>query len=410
MATRLQEMMDKRNNAVTQARVFIDKAEAEKRELTEDEKRQCDAFLKEAGDLRDTIDRETKLMEEEKRNAEIALHNAKGGKPETPEAEMRRKAFVRYLTLDFQAGEQLTPEEYRAITAGTDTQGGFITTPKEFVQRLITKVKDMVFIRSLATVQSTNNANGLGYPTLETDVDDFEWSTEIKTAPEDTSVAFGKRELKPHPLKKLIKVSDKLLRADGLDPEAILMDRVAYKKGITEEKAFLTGTGNQQPLGLFTASAQGIYTDRDYTCTGAVAANGFGADDLIATKYTLKVQYMRTAQWLWHRDSVAKIAKLKDGDGQYLFKMAEQVDGTDMLLGRPLVMSEYVPNTFTASQYVGMFGDFSWYWIVDSLALRIKRLNELYAATSQIGFIFDFETDAMPVLSEAFVRVKTAAA
>ena len=79
-----------------------------------------------------------------------------------------------------------------------------------------------------------------------------------------------------------------------------------------------------------------------------------------------------------------------------------------MLLGRPMVMSEYAPNTFTTGLYVGMFADFSHYWIADSLALQIRRLNELFALTNQIGIIGRLESDGMPVLAEAFARVKLA--
>ena len=406
MSVKLREMLDKRNKAVTDARTLIDKAEAEKRDLTTGEKTGYEAFIKDALDLREAIDREVLLIDEEKRMAEDSLKGAGGKGPvKTPEAEARSLAFKRYLR-----NEQLSGEEMRAITADTDVQGGFLTTPQEFVKSLIVAVKNMVFIRSLATVYATSNANGIGMPSLDTDVDDFSWSTEIKTAAEDTAIRFGKRELTPHPLKKLIKVSEKLLRTDGIDPEAILMDRAAYKLGVTQEKAFLTGTGAQQPLGLFTASNDGISTSRDYVCTGAVAASGLGADDLISVKYNMKAQYMKTAQWLFHRDLVKLIAQLKDGDGQYIFQLASRLDGTDNILGRPLIMSEYAPNTLTANKYIGMFADFSWYWIVDSLGLRIKRLNELYAETSQVGFIFDAELDGMPVLAEAFTRIETAAA
>jgi len=38
--------------------------------------------------------------------------------------------------------------------------------------------------------------------------------------------------------------------------------------------------------------------------------------------------------------------------------------------------------------------------------MRIQRLNELYAATNQVGFISRLESDGMPVLEEAFARVK----
>ena len=71
-------------------------------------------------------------------------------------------------------------------------------------------------------------------------------------------------------------------------------------------------------------------------------------------------------------------------------------------------MSEYAPNTFTTGLYVGIIGDFSRYWIVDSLQLQFQRLVELYAATNQVGCIGRAETDAVPVLAEAFARVKLA--
>ena len=34
-----------------------------------------------------------------------------------------------------------------------------------------------------------------------------------------------------------------------------------------------------------------------------------------------------------------------------------------------------MPNTFTTGKYVGIIGDFSKYWIVDSLTLRVQRLE-----------------------------------
>jgi HK97 family phage major capsid protein len=78
----------------------------------------------------------------------------------------------------------------------------------------------------------------------------------------------------------------------------------------------------------------------------------------------------------------------------------------DRILEVPYVMSEYAPSTFTTGLYVGIIGDFSFYWIADSLKLEIQRLDELYAVTNQVGFIGRSETDGLPVLAEAFARVK----
>jgi HK97 family phage major capsid protein len=67
--------------------------------------------------------------------------------------------------------------------------------------------------------------------------------------------------------------------------------------------------------------------------------------------------------------------------------------------------SEYVPNTFTANLYVGALADFSQYYIAESLAMSVQRLTELYAETSQVGYIIRAEVDGMPALPAAFRRV-----
>lgn len=102
------------------------------------------------------------------------------------------------------------------------------------------------------------------------------------------------------------------------------------------------------------------------------------------------------------------LAKLKDGEGRYLWQ--DSIVGTEpaRLLGFPVNISENAPNTFTTGLYVGILGDFSHYWIIDALSLEMQVLNELYAATNQIGIIGRYEGDGAPTLENAFVRVKLA--
>jgi HK97 family phage major capsid protein len=108
-----------------------------------------------------------------------------------------------------------------------------------------------------------------------------------------------------------------------------------------------------------------------------------------------------------HRNLMAQIAKLKDGDGRYLLQDSVAQGEGDRLLGMPIVLSEYAPNTFTASQYVAMLGDYQQlYWIVDSQDMEIQVLEEYYARQNQNDFIIRMATDGAPVLEEACVRVK----
>ncbi len=296
--------------------------------------------------------------------------------------------------------------EYRALQVDSDPEGGYLVRPEQFVARLIQAVDDQVLIRQLATVFQVRDASSMGTPSLDTDPSDADWTSELATGNEDTAMRFGKRSLKPNPLAKRIKLSRTLLRLAALPSEQIVISRLAYKFGITEEKAFLLGDGSDKPLGVFVASADGISTGRDVSTGNTTTSIQF--DGLQEAKYTLKAQYWPRARWLFHRNAVKQIAKLKDGEGRYLWEPSVRSGQPDMILGQPLAVSEYVPATFTTGLYVGMFADFSNYWIADSLAMELQRLVELYAETNQVGFIGRMETDGMPVMEEAFVRVKLA--
>jgi HK97 family phage major capsid protein len=306
----------------------------------------------------------------------------------------------------------LSPEQARALNAGNDPEGGFLVMPEKFVMALLQAVDDAVPLRGLATVHRLTNAESLGVPTLDTDLDDAEWTSEVGTGSQDDSMRLGKRELSPNPLAKRVKVSRKLLRMATIGPEALVRERMAYKHAVAAEKAYMTGDGNKKPLGLFTAHASGIPTSRDVDVptTGTAfehdtSGDSYSADGLITAKYTLKAAYHPRARWLFHRLILAEIRKIKDANGQYIWKPGLS-DRPDTILEIPYILSEFAPSTLANDDYFGLLGDFSFYWIVDALAFEIQRLVELYAETNQVGFIGRQETDGMPVLAEAFIRLQ----
>jgi HK97 family phage major capsid protein len=295
--------------------------------------------------------------------------------------------------------------EFRAFQADSPTEGGYLSRGEQFVADLIQAVDDRVFIRQLATVMQVPDGNtSLGRPSLDTDAEDWDWTTELDTGNEEDTLRFGKRVLEPHPLAKLVKISRELLRAAAMPAENIVLARMAYKLGTTQENAFLTGTGAGRPLGVFVASNDGISTGRDVSTGNEATSITF--DGLQEAKYTLKAAYWPRARWMFHRTGVKQIAKLKDGEGRYMWEPSVQAGQPDRLLALPMDVSEFCPSTFTSGQYVGILADWTYYHIADSLAMQMQRLVELYARTNQIGFIGRIQTDGMPVLEEAFVRVK----
>lgn len=407
---RVLEMRQARAKLVADARSLLDRADTEKRDLTGEEQAQWDTMMGEVNSLQTKIEREERqatLERELGEPAQRAMRPEPGGQGAAAPTEGRasdeyRRAFSSFLRLGMR---DMPGAEYRALQANTDTAGGFLVTPMQFVNDLIKNVDDMVLIRQWATKFQVPTAESLGVPSLEADPADADWTSELKTGLEDSSMSFGQRELRPHPLAKRLKISRLLLRRVP-SAESLVNQRLAYKFGITQEKAFLLGTGSQQPLGVFVASSQGIPTSRDVSTGNTTTAITF--DGLIEAKYSVKPQYWGKANWLFHRDAIKMLAKIKDTTNQYIWEQSVQMGQPDMLLGRPFYANEYVPNTFTTGLYAGIFGDFSFYWIADALSMEVQRLEELYAESNQVGLIGRMEMDGMPVLAEAFARVKLA--
>lgn len=416
MSKRLNELRQRRNTLVTQARGLIDKAGAESRGLSADEQQQWDKIMADQENLRVQIEAEERLQDaerdlarrdtEETRQqgaADPERHAAAGQAADTGRnAPEYRAAFDRLLV----AGRSgLTPDDVRALAMDNNVQGGFLVAPEQFMDTLIQAVDDEVFVRRYANVLRVEGAASLGVPTLDSDPSDADWTSELATGNEDNAMAFGKREFVPSPLAKRIKISNKLLARSGSRVPALVAQRLGYKFGITQERAFLLGNGSNQPLGVFTPHASGIPTSRDVSTGNTATSISF--DGLVNAKYALKAQHQKKARWAFHRNAVAQIATLKDGQGQYLWQPSRKEGEPDMILGLPLDMSEYIPNTFTTGQYVGILANWKdGYWIADAAGLQMQVLKELYAETNQTGYIGRLESDGCPVLGEAFARVK----
>lgn len=323
------------------------------------------------------------------------------GNQSASSGNMEAKAFSNWMSKGMGG---LTMEQKAVLQMDNLEGGGYLVVPEQMINELLKAVDDATPIRQIARKFRVNGAASMGVPTLDSDPSDFAWTAELGTIAEDTSMAFGKRSLTPHRLTKRILISRDLLRQAAMNPEQIVMDRLAYKFAISENKAFLTGSGAQQPLGLFTASPDGIPTSRDSVTASSTA---FTADELIDIKHSLKANYWPNLKWLFHRDFLVRARKLKDGNGQYLWQPG--LNGIpNTLVDTPYVLDENAPNTFTSGNYVAIIGDFNYFWIVDSMQMEMQRLEELYAATSQVGFIGRAKLDAQPVLAEAFKRVKLA--
>lgn len=318
-----------------------------------------------------------------------------------------RKSFSSYL-----AGGMLSADQLAALQSDNAEQAGYLVASEQFAAELLKTVDDMTWVRQLAKVHTVREAKSLGIRKRTAKLSTFAWSAEIQAPSGDSALKYGKRVLEPHYLSGEITISRDLLRTSVVPVDAEVRGELARDAGEVQEQAFMTGSGAQQPLGLFVASADGISTARDVN-TGS--ATGITAAGLIAAKYTLKEQYRnggvrQGAQLLVHRDGVSKIAQLTDNAVGFLMRPGRglQDDDPDTVLGFPLRESEFAPNTYTNGLYFGLLGNFRYYEIADALDIEILVLTEIAARTNQVVYVARLKTDAQPTLEEAFVRLKCA--
>ena len=402
-------LIDERLKSITAAREIHENACREKRNLTDEEDANYKRYMNDYHNLDDKIKRGEDLDRINRELDEPTETEERDIKGSDREVKTRADLESEWTRSFLAGGEEAAikfQKENRDLSKDSNILGGYWLAPETFLNRFIQAVDNAVLLRGLATKLQVGAGHAISAPSLDTDVSDASWTAEAQIATKDSTARIGKRALTPHPLSKLVQISKDLISRTG-EAEKFAAARIAYKMAVTEESAFMTGTGAGQPLGLFTASDNGISTGRDVS-TGNTTTTVKG-DGLISAKGTLKPQYRKSAKWIMHRDVVTSISKLKDGVGGYMLLPAGLYGkNTDMILGNELIESEYAPSTMTTGLYVGMIGDYSNYWIADAGTMGMQRLVELYAASNQIGLLARRHVDGMPVLEEAFVRVTLA--
>lgn len=293
------------------------------------------------------------------------------------------------------------------LQAGVAEGGGYTIAPQYLVKQIIKDLDYAVQIRKRANIiPATNGYASIGIPTLDSDLNNLEWTAEIAAVTEDTNMAFGKREMKANQLTKLVKISKRLIKQSNIDIQSFVQERIAYKLAATLEHNYLYGNGTDKPLGIFAQTSDNtaaIPTDRDIKVGTATAAITY--DGLVDAVSGLKGGYQNGAVWMLNRKAIAALRKLKDKQDRPIWQESLIAGQPSILLGIPVVQNDFIEDKLEAAKYFGFLANLKYYWIMDSLSMELQVLHELYSNTNQIGFQVGYWGDGAPIQKEAFVRL-----
>ena len=289
----------------------------------------------------------------------------------------------------------VNPTVLNALEEGTNSEGGYLV-PDEFEHTLVEALEEENIFRTLAHVITTSSGDRK-IPVVASK-GNASWVDEEGTIT-DSDDAFNQVSIGAYKLGTLIKVSNELLNDSAFDLEGYISKEFARRIGAKEEDAFFNGDGSGKPIGIFNATG-----GADVGVTAA-SATSITADEVIDLFYSLKAPYRKNAVWVLNDSTIKAIRKLKDNNGNYLWQPSLTAGTPDTILGRPVFTSSFVPEIKAGNKTIA-FGDFGYYWIADREGRNFKKLNELYAATDQTGFVATQRVDGKLILPEAIKVLK----
>lgn len=390
--SKILELREKRAKAWEAAKAFLDSRRGADGLLSSEDVAAYEKMEADVVNLGKEIDR---LERQAALDAELAkpVNTPITGKPAAAAGEEKTgRASAEYRKSFWNVMRSKMPghEVLNALQVGTDSEGGYLV-PDEFEHTLIEALEEQNIFRTLAHVIQTSSGDRK-IPVVASK-GTASWVDEEGAIPESDD-AFSQVSIGAYKLGTMIKVSEELINDSVFDLEAYISREFARRIGNKEEEAFFTGDGTGKPLGVLAASG-----GAEVGVTAAAAA-AFTADEIFDLFYSLKAPYRKSAVFLMNDSSVKALRKLKDGNGQYLWQPSLTAGTPDLLLGRPVYTSAFMPALAAGAKSV-LFGDLSYYWVADRQGRSFRRLGELYAPTGQVGFLATQRVDGKLVLPEA---------
>ena len=261
------------------------------------------------------------------------------------------------------------------MSVGTADAGGYLA-PVEWDRKIGQALIATSPMRRLATVQTTTVG---AYTTIWSDrVWGTGWVGETASRPETTTPGFDPVEFASGEIYANPAITQRLLDDADFNVEQWLTEQIDVEFGAQESIAFLSGNGTNKPRGFLTyvtgGASAGVHPGGNLTVVPSGDASSIvGTDPLMTFAYSLPAPYRQNATWLMNSTTAMHIARVKDGDGNYIWRESLMVGQPSTLLGRPVEIDEGMPNIGAGNLPIA-FGDFKrGYVINDRMGSRVLR-------------------------------------
>lgn len=398
------------------------------RELIEQQGKAFEEFRKsnderlaalEKGEARSELEEKTDRINDElgRLSAVVDELAKKANRPGAPGAEgdealqaEHKSAWIKWVRKGDDAG--LADIERKAMNVGTPADGGYAVPIQQDrdIMRLLTDLSPM---RQVCRVMTVGTEDYRKLVNLGGTASGWVGETDARPATAGPTLAqlkpsFGELYANPE-------VTQKALDDIFFNVEGELSQDISESFAVLEGKAFLSGTGTNQPVGLLTAktsaeadSARAFGTVQ-HIATGV--ADNFPAKDpadiLIDLIYSMKAGYRTGAQFMVNSMTLAAMRKWKDGDGNYIWQPAMQNGQPGSIFGYGYVTNEDMPSAGAGAIPV-VFGNFQQAYVIFD-RMGIRSLRDPYTNKPFVGFYTTKRVGSMIANTQAVKFLKCAA-
>lgn len=338
----------------------------------------------------------------EKELAELKRPDGTG----TKAASEHKTAFMQFVRKGIDTG--LGDLQAKALQVGTDADGGY-AVPEELDRSIIELLKDTSPMRQVC------NQITVGSPDYKRLVSlggaGSGWVGETDARPATGAPTLGQisafmGEIYANPQATQTSLDDIFFDAEGW-----LNSEVSREFSEKEGSAFTSGNGVGKPKGYL---AYDLVTDDDKTrAFGKLqkiisgAAGKITGDNLIDLIHSLKAGYRANGRFMMTNLTLAYVRKLKDSEGNYLWRPGLELGQPSTLLSYGITENEDMPDVAADANAIS-FGDFKrGYTIVDRIGTRVLR--DPYTNKPFVGFYTTKRVGGMLVDSQA-IKVLTLSA
>ena len=201
---------------------------------------------------------------------------------------------------------------------------------------------------------------------------------ESQSYPSPHEMRYPCLRCRSHKLAILGKIPCSFVDDTRFDLAGYVYREIGHCFGRAEENICLNGIGQTEPKGLLHSAEIGV------------TASTLTADAVIELFFSLDKQYRKNAVWVMNDETAMTLRMLKDSAGNFLWRSTD-----DTIFSHTVVISNYINDSTI------VFGNLSYYWLIERQPLAVRPLNELYAQESCLGLAASERIDGKLVRSEA---------